>query len=112
MAFTNYNDLKTAVANYLGRSDLTTAIPDFISMAELRLQRELRTRQMLKSSTTSTTGGDARVALPLDFLKIRDLHVQGNPRTPITYLSPSSFTRDENSKALERTQVKELDKIS
>lgn len=94
MAFTNYNDLKTTVANYLGRSDLTTAIPDFISMAELRLQRELRTRQMLKSSTTSTTGGDARVALPLDFLKIRDLHVQGSPRTPINYLSPSSFTRD------------------
>jgi hypothetical protein len=94
MAFTNYNDLKTTVANYLGRSDLTTAIPDFISLAELRLQRELRTRQMLKSATATMTSGDAKVALPTDFLEIRDLHVQGNPRMPVTYMSPSTFTRD------------------
>ena len=94
MAFTNYNDLKTTVANYLGRSDLTTAIPDFISLAELRLQRELRTRQMLKSATPTMVSGDAKVALPTDFLEIRDLHVQGNPRMPVTYMSPSTFTRD------------------
>jgi hypothetical protein len=94
MAFTNYNDLKTTVANYLGRSDLTTAIPDFISLAELRLQRELRTRQMLKSATATMVSGDAKVALPTDFLEIRDLHVQGNPRMPVTYMSPSTFTRD------------------
>jgi hypothetical protein len=94
MAFTNYNDLKTTVANYLGRSDLTTAIPDFISLAELRLQRELRTRQMLKSATATMVSGDAKVALPTDFLEIRDLHVQGSPRMPVTYMSPSTFTRD------------------
>ncbi len=97
MAFTNYNDLKTTVANYLGRSDLTTAIPDFISLAELRLQRELRTRQMLKSATATMTSGDAKVALPTDFLEIRDLHVQGNPRMPVTYMSPSTFTRDSRA---------------
>ena len=94
MPFTNYSDLKTTVASYLGRSDLTSTIPDFIYMAELRLQRELRTRQMLKSATATMTGGDAKVALPTDFLEIRDLHVQGNPRFPVTYMSPSSFTRD------------------
>lgn len=94
MAFTSYSDLKTTVANYLGRSDLTTTIPDFITMAELRLSRDLRTRQMLKSATATTVSGTAKVSLPTDFLEIRDLHVQGSPRFPVTYLSPSSFSRD------------------
>jgi hypothetical protein len=94
MAYTNYSDLKTSVANYLGRSDLTSVIPDFISFAEMRMARELRTRQMLQSATASTVGNDAKVALPTDFLEVRDLNVQGSPRTPLTYMSPSAFSRD------------------
>lgn len=94
MAYTSYSDLQTSVANYLGRSDLTAVIPDFIRFAETRLARELRTRKMLKSATANMTAGDARVALPTDFLEVRDLYTQGNPRMPVTYMSPSGFTRD------------------
>jgi hypothetical protein len=94
MAYTNYTDLQASVAAYLGRSDLTAVIPDFIRFAEIRLARDLRTRSMLKSATAPTVAADARVALPTDFLEIRDLFVQGNPRMPVTYLSPSAFTRD------------------
>jgi hypothetical protein len=94
MAYTTYSDLQTSVANYLGRSDLTAVIPDFILFAEIRLARELRTRQMLEIATVATTGGDATIALPTDFLEIRDVFVQGNPRMPVTYLSPSAFTRN------------------
>lgn len=94
MAYTTYSDLKTSVANYLGRSDLTAVIPDFIRFAELRMARELRTRQMLKSTTLTTTSGDSTVSLPADFLELRDVNIQGNPRFPLTYLSPSSFSRD------------------
>ena len=94
MSYTSYTDLKTSVANYLGRSDLTSIIPDFISFAEIRMAREIRTRQMLSSATSAFTAGDAKVALPSDFLQIRDLYVQGNPRFPVSYLSPSAFTRN------------------
>jgi len=94
MAFTSYSDLKTTVANYLGRSDLTAQIPDFIRLAETRMARDLRTRQMLKSATATMTGADAKVALPTDFMEVRDLYILGNPRVPVTYLSPSAFTRD------------------
>ena len=94
MGYTNYTDLQASVASYLGRNDLSAVIPDFISFAETRLARELRTRLMLKSATAPTVNGDARVALPTDFLEIRDLFIQGNPRLPVTYLSPSAFTRD------------------
>jgi hypothetical protein len=94
MAFNTYSALKTSIANYLGRTDLTTQIPDFITLAETRLQRELRTRPMLKSATATMTSGDNTVGLPTDFLEMRDLYIQGNPRMPVSYMSPSVFTRN------------------
>lgn len=100
MSYTNYSDLQASVAGYLGRSDLTTQIPDFIRFAELRLGRELRTRQMLNSATAPTIANDARTALPTDFLEIRDLFIQGNPRRPLTYLSPSAFSREARADSI------------
>jgi hypothetical protein len=94
MAIATYNDLKTTIANYLGRSDLTTVIPDFITLAETRLQRDLRTRLMLKSATATMTSGDSTVGLPTDFLEMRNLFIQGNPRVTVSYLTPSAFSRD------------------
>jgi len=94
MSYTNYSDLQASVAGYLGRSDLTTQIPDFIRFAEIRLGRELRTRLMLNSATAPTIANDAKVALPTDFLEIRDLFIQGNPRRPLSYMSPSAFSRE------------------
>ncbi len=94
MALINYDDLKTTVANYLARSDLTAQIPNFIRLAEVRLRRELRLRQMLKSSTTTMTGGDQTVTLPIDFLELRDLFVVTNPTRDLQYLSPSTFSRN------------------
>ena len=94
MSITNYSDLKTQVANYLGRSDLTSQIPTFISFAELRLSRDIRIRQMLKTATATMTGGDSTVGLPSDFLQMRDLFVDGTPRIAVSYVTPSTFTRD------------------
>jgi hypothetical protein len=94
MALTNYSDLKSAVASYLGRSDLTDQIPDFIRLAEVRLRRDLRIRQMMKSATTITTGGDSTVGLPSDFLELRTLHVLTNPVRDLQYVSPAVFYRN------------------
>ena len=91
MAFTSYSDLKTTIASYLARSDLTAMIPTFIQLAELRLRREIRTRQMLVVATASTTGGDSTVGLPTDFLEMRDIHVNTNPITTLKYSAPNSF---------------------
>jgi hypothetical protein len=94
MSLSNYSDLKTTVANYLGRSDLTAQIPTFISLAEIRLARQLRLRQMLKTVSSTTSSGDGTVGLPSDFLSVRDFYVDVSPRQPLSYLSPSAFTRD------------------
>lgn len=94
MSFTSYSDLQTAIAGYLARSDLTTQIPDFIRLAETRLRRDLRIRQMLKSVTTATVAADSTVELPSDFLEVRDFVVVGNPVQPLNYYSPSAFNRN------------------
>lgn len=94
MSFATYSDLKTAIAGYLARTDLTTQIPDFIRLAELRLRRDLRIRQMLKSATTATVAGDETVELPSDFIEVRDLVIVGNPVQPLSYYSPSALNRN------------------
>lgn len=99
MGFATYTELKTSIANYLGRSDLTSVIPDFISFAEIRLAREIRTRQTLKVATATMTSGDSTVGIPTDFLEMRDIFIQGNPRNTVSYLSPSAFSRDARAGA-------------
>lgn len=94
MSLSTYSDLQTSIANYLARSDLTSIIPDFITLAENRLRRELRIRQMLKSVTTVTVANDATVEIPSDFLQVRDFVVMTNPIQPLSYSSPSSLSND------------------
>ncbi len=56
MDLTTYEGLKTAVADYLGRSDLTERIPYFIRLAELRMQRDVRCRVMERTATSAVIG--------------------------------------------------------
>ena len=44
MALDTFANLKTSIANYLNRDDLTSYIPDFIALAEARHGRDLRLR--------------------------------------------------------------------
>jgi hypothetical protein len=94
MAIATYADLKSSIAEYLARSDLTAQIPTFIQLGEVRLRRDLRVRQMLKVVTTQATPNTATVELPSDFLQMRDIHVNSNPVATVEYLSPSAFYRN------------------
>ena len=91
MALSSYSELKSTVASYLARNDLTAVIPDFIRLAEERLRRDLRIRQMLVVATAETTGGDSTVGLPTDFLEMRDIHVNLNPVVQLSYKAPNAF---------------------
>jgi hypothetical protein len=97
MSITTYAELQTTIAGYLARSDLTTQIPDFIRLAETRLRRDLRIRQMLNTTTLTCTSGTATVTIPSDFLEVKDFVVTGNPVMPLNYESPSLFSRNSRS---------------
>ena len=83
MALTTYAELKTSVGDWLNRSDLTTAIPDFISLAEAQIERNLRTRQMIVRSTASLTTEYS--AVPDDFLEAKTFKLDTNPPTPMQF---------------------------
>ena len=83
MAITTYAELKTAIANWLNRDDLTSVIPDFISLAEARIARDLRHWKQEKRVTTDV---DERYEnLPNDFIEIRQIqHTAGGAISSIS----------------------------
>lgn len=97
MAFASYSELKTTIADYLARSDLNSVIPDFVRLAEERLRRDLRTRQMLVVANATTTGGDSTMGLPPDFLEMRDIHFNTNPVSSVRYHAPNSFYQSQRT---------------
>lgn len=69
MAISTYAELQAAVATWLNRSDLTTQIPDFVTLAESGLNRRLRLRVMTQEAGLSTTISSRAVTLPTAFIE-------------------------------------------
>lgn len=57
MALSTYSEIKASVARWLNRDDMTALIPDFITMAESRLNDRLRLAPMEKSATFTLDTG-------------------------------------------------------
>jgi hypothetical protein len=91
MALTNYSTLKTSIANWLNRSDLTDEIADdFIKLTEADFNSKLRIRKMV--AQTSFTIDSETEALPTGFLQVRDIYIlNGNTKVPLTYTTPSQM---------------------
>ncbi len=53
MALTTFAELKTSIADWLNRDDLTTVIPDFITLAEHQMEREVRHYKMIERSNAN-----------------------------------------------------------
>jgi hypothetical protein len=92
MALTNYGELKTAVAAWLNKSNLTTVIPDFIALAEIDIRRDLRVPAM-ETVVTGTLAGET-MAHPSRFLEARRLVVND---TVYSYRTPEQYQALINS---------------
>jgi len=91
MAITTYSELQTSIANFLARSDLSSQIPDFISLAEARMSRVLEARAQEKRAQATLTGGDAFVSLPTDLRSIRMVKLNTSPTEVLEYYSPNKI---------------------
>jgi hypothetical protein len=91
MALATYSDLKTSLANWLNRTDLTTEIAeDFIVLAEKDFNSKLRVRKMITQS--AITVDSELVALPTGFLQVRDFYIlQGGVKYPLNYITPAQM---------------------
>jgi hypothetical protein len=99
MAITTNAELKTAVANFLSRSDLTTRIPEFIAMCEgwiahglevgpLKIE-PLRVRAM--EAAVDITIDAQTETLPTRFLAKRRLYIATSPIRTLDFYPPELF---------------------
>lgn len=91
MALATYTDLLASVANWINRSDLTANIPDFVTLAEARIARDVRVRAMINYLTTATVGGTEYIAVPTGFLEYENLTLGTTPQRVLTYETPEQM---------------------
>lgn len=85
MAISNFSELKTAVANFLNRDDLTSAIPDFITLAEAQIQRDIRHWKMENRAEGEIAG--QYISRPSDWLETIRIHLTNSGTTKLQLLS-------------------------
>lgn len=97
MAITNYGTLKAAIADFLNRDDLTAVIPTFINFAQDKINRDLRTRQMVARATANI---DSQYnAFPPNFLQVRDIRLNTDPVQALEYVSSEQQNQERGRNA-------------
>ena len=84
MSLSNYTGLKASIADFLNRDDLTSVIPDFITLAEAQINRDIRHFKMEARSSGQQSSGDEYMQTPADWLETIRLHLTGTGTTVVT----------------------------
>ena len=93
MALANYGDLKTGVARWLGRNDLTTYIPDYVALCHAWLMRELRSHpRMIKRDTAFAVDAEYE-AVPSDFMELVSARRNDGDKITLAYLSDDTQSK-------------------
>lgn len=103
MSISSYDELKTAVASWLHRTNLTATVPDFIMLGEKRINREVRCADM--ETTYSGTIANGVIAVPTDFLSWKVLYIDGSPTRilrvrPLDWLIENYPTRSSHAQPI------------
>ena len=84
-----YDELKTNIANFLNRSDLTDQLDFFIDATEAEFNRRLRVKDMIKRATATA---DAQyMSLPTDWLEAINIEITSNDFRPLFQQSIESL---------------------
>lgn len=88
MAIATYSDLKSTIADWLNRTDLTAVIPSFISLAEAAFNKDERFRNQKSIVRATATFDEEYEALPSDYLEMLNLtNLTTVPFTRIQFLT-------------------------
>ena len=87
MALTTYTELKASIADFLNRDDLTSVIPDFITLAEAQINRDIRHWNMEARSSGQQSGGDEYMQYPADWVETIRLHLTGSGTSVVNLIS-------------------------
>lgn len=96
MSISNYGELKGRIADWLDRDDLTSYIPDFITLCQSRIRSDIETndQEMVSTLTIDSQYND----LPASLLSLRHVDVQSTPIVELEYRTPRQMAQlDLNS---------------
>tara|TARA_R110000824_G_scaffold241516_2_gene430249 strand:- start:129 stop:755 length:627 start_codon:yes stop_codon:yes gene_type:complete len=91
MALNTFTALKASIADFLNRDDLTAVIPDFISLAEAQINRDVRHWKMEARSSGQQSSGDEYMQIPADWVETIRLHLTGTGTTVVNLVSRDSM---------------------
>lgn len=91
MSLDTFANLKTAIANHLDRDDLTSLIPDFITLAESRHKRDIRIKEMINRDAITVNA--RQISLPTGFLGSINFRLLTNPVTVLKYVNYHELNR-------------------
>ncbi len=91
MALSTYSELKSAIANWLNRTDLTDEIADdFIKLTEADFNAKLRIRQMEQIDTITIDSETETV--PTGFIAVRSFYILlSSVKYPLEYITPHNL---------------------
>jgi hypothetical protein len=92
MAITTYSELLTAGANWLERGDMTLRLPEFVSLAEARINRRLNKADAEEDTPLVGVPGSRFISLPANFDNAVQLWLCGvNGRVRLTPVSAAQM---------------------
>jgi hypothetical protein len=97
MAINTFATLKTAIADFLNREDLTAVIPTFVALAEAQHRREIRDYRMItRAALTINTQFEA---VPTDWVQTIRITIDASPTKVLEQVSMNDITeyRESNS---------------
>lgn len=87
MALSNYTELKSAIADFLNRDDLTATVPTFIALAEAQIARDVRHWRMEQRSSGQQSAGDEYAQIPADWIETIRFAVTGTDPVELKLVS-------------------------
>lgn len=95
MSITTYAELKSAIADFLNRDDLTSVIPTFISLAEASINRDIR--HWRQEKRVEATLDEQYENFPIDFMEIQELSLTDGTRLEMV---STAFMQDRKQESI------------
>lgn len=97
MAIATYSDLIVAATNWTAKPGIATRIPEFITLAQARINRQVRVLAM-ETKTTSITIDEEYESVPADFREVKNFYLTSStPRRTLEYMAAELMTNDYTS---------------
>ena len=99
MSLDTYANLKLSVASWIHRSDLTSQMDDFITLAEEMIWKDLRVTEMEDDDAVTLSTSSRYAALPTGLLEVKRVYLTTAPIHHLKSLSTSQIVTEYNATA-------------